>query len=66
MASRSRNWVWEALTRLQIVIINLRSSDRMEPRLVAARSWLTAHGSAITGVVLVLVGVVVLLIGVAR
>jgi hypothetical protein len=37
---------------------------RMEPRLVAARDWITAHGSAVTGVVLVLVGIVVLVIGV--
>jgi hypothetical protein len=36
---------------------------RMEPRLVATRDWITAHGSAVTGVVLVLVGVVVLLLG---
>lgn len=38
--------------------------DRMEPRLIAARDWITAHGSAVTGVVLVLVGVVVLVLGV--
>jgi hypothetical protein len=34
--------------------------DRMEPRLVAARSWVGAHGTAVTGVVMILVGVVVL------
>jgi len=38
--------------------------DRMEPRLIAARDWITAHGSAVTGVVLVLVGVVVLVLGI--
>jgi hypothetical protein len=39
---------------------------RMEPRLVALRDWLTAHGAAVTGVVVVLVGVVVLGAGIAQ
>jgi hypothetical protein len=40
--------------------------DRMEPRLVAARDWVTAHGAAVTGVVVILVGVVVLAAGISR
>jgi len=39
--------------------------DRMEPRLVAARDWFTAHGTAVTGVVMILVGVVVLVAGIS-
>ena len=39
--------------------------DRMEPRLVVARDWVTAHGAAVTGVVVVLVGVVVLVAGIS-
>jgi hypothetical protein len=39
--------------------------ERMEPRLVASRDWITAHGAVATGVVMVLVGVVVLGLGIA-
>lgn len=38
--------------------------DRMEPRLVVARDWVNAHGSAVTGVVVILVGIVVLVAGI--
>jgi hypothetical protein len=38
--------------------------DRMEPRLVAARDWVGAHGTAVTGGVMILVGVVVLIAGI--
>ncbi len=38
--------------------------DRMEPRLVAARDWVSAHGMAVTGAVMILVGVVVLAAGI--
>jgi threonine/homoserine/homoserine lactone efflux protein len=40
--------------------------DRMVPRLIALRDWLTAHGAAVTGVVMVLVGVVVLGAGISQ
>jgi Sap, sulfolipid-1-addressing protein len=40
--------------------------DRMEPRLVAARDWVTAHGTVVTGSVVILVGVVVLAAGIGR
>jgi hypothetical protein len=39
--------------------------ERMEPRLVASRDWITAHGAVATGVVMVLVGVVVLGLGIS-
>ena len=39
---------------------------RMEPRLVVARDWISAHGTAVTGVVMVLIGVVVIGAGIAR
>jgi hypothetical protein len=39
---------------------------RMESRLVAFRDWLTAHGPAVTGVMMVLVGVVVLVAGITQ
>jgi len=38
----------------------------MEPRLVAARDWINAHGAALTGVLMVLIGVVVIGAGVGR
>jgi hypothetical protein len=40
--------------------------DRMEPRLVLARDWVSAHGTAVTGVVVILVGLVVLAAGITR
>ena len=38
--------------------------DRMEPRLVVARDWISAHGASMTGVVMILVGVVVVAAGI--
>jgi hypothetical protein len=38
--------------------------DRMEPRLVVARDWVSAHGTAVTGAIMILVGVVVLAAGI--
>lgn len=40
--------------------------ERMEPLLVVARDWVSAHGAAVTGVVVVLVGVVVLAAGIVH
>jgi hypothetical protein len=40
--------------------------ERMEPRLVAARDWLGAHGAAVTGVLVTLIGVVVVGAGISR
>jgi Sap-like sulfolipid-1-addressing protein len=40
--------------------------DRMEPRLVAARDWLGAHGAAVTGVLVTLIGGVVVGAGISR
>jgi hypothetical protein len=40
--------------------------DRMEPRLVVARDWFSAHGTTVTGAVMILVGVVVLVAGITR
>ncbi len=39
--------------------------DRMEPRLVVARDWVGAHGTAVTGAIMILVGVVVLAAGIS-
>jgi hypothetical protein len=38
----------------------------MEPRLLAARDWITAHGAAVTGAVMILIGVVVVGVGLGR
>ncbi len=40
--------------------------NRMEPRLVVARDWISAHGATVTGVVMILIGVVVIGVGVGR
>jgi hypothetical protein len=40
--------------------------DRMEPRLVTAKDWVSAHGTAVTGAIMILVGVVVLAAGIGR
>ena len=37
----------------------------MEPRLVTARDWVSAHGTAVTGAIMILVGVVVLAAGIS-
>lgn len=34
--------------------------DRMEPRLVTARDWITAHGPAVTAVIMILIGVFII------
>lgn len=39
--------------------------ERMEPRLLTARDWISAHGTAVTGTVVILVGAVVLAAGVS-
>jgi len=39
---------------------------RMEPRLLFARDWISAHGAAVTGTVMILIGVVVIGLGVGR
>lgn len=33
---------------------------RMEPRLVVAKDWISAHGAAVTGVIMILIGLVVI------
>ena len=40
--------------------------EKMEPRLVAARDWIGAHGAAVTGVLVTLIGVVVVAAGISR
>lgn len=47
------------------ILATLFFPDRMEPRLVVARDWVSAHGPVVTGVVVILVGVVVLAAGIA-
>jgi len=47
------------------ILATLFFPERMEPRLVVARDWVSAHGSAVTGVVVILVGLVVLAAGIA-
>jgi len=38
----------------------------MEPRLVAARDWISAHGASMTAVVMILIGIVVIVAGTNR
>ena len=40
--------------------------DRMEPRLVAARDWISAHGASMTAVAMILIGIVVIAAGTNR
>ena len=40
--------------------------DRMEPRLVVARDWISAHGASMTAVVMILIGIVVIVAGTNR
>jgi hypothetical protein len=40
--------------------------DRMEPRLVTARDWISAHGATMTAVVMILIGIVVIVAGTNR
>jgi Sap, sulfolipid-1-addressing protein len=39
--------------------------ERMEPHLIAARDWISVHGSTVTGVIMVLIGIVVVVAGVS-
>ena len=39
---------------------------RMEPRLVRARDWINAHGSTVTGVVMILIGLFVIGVAIIR
>ena len=39
---------------------------RMEPRLVRARDWINAHGSTVTGVVMILIGLFVIGVAITR
>ena len=61
--------VYTAIATSTVVVPTLATvffPDRMEPRLVVARDWVSAHGTAVTGVVMILVGVVVLVAGIGR
>ena len=48
------------------IVVTLVAPDRMQPRLVAARDWLSHNSSQITIVVLVMVGFVILGAGLSR
>jgi len=48
------------------IIATLAAPERMQPRLVAAREWLTANGGALTSLILLFIGVVVTGMGIAR
>jgi Sap, sulfolipid-1-addressing protein len=61
--------VYTAIATSSVVVPTLATvffPDRMEPRLVVARDWVSAHGAAVTGIVMILVGVVVLVAGIGR
>ncbi|MGH3306197.1 MAG: GAP family protein [Nocardioides sp.] len=61
--------VYTAIATSTVVVPTLATvffPERMEPRLVAARDWVSAHGTAVTGAVMILVGVVVLAAGIGR
>ena len=46
------------------ILATLFFPERMEPRLVVARDWVSAHGPSVTAVVVIVVGVVVLAAGI--
>jgi len=48
------------------IVASRVSPDRMEPRLIAARGWLTANGSVVTALIMIMIGVVVLGAGLGR
>ena len=48
------------------IIATVMAPSRTEPRLVAAREWLTRNGEVLTGIILLLIGVIVIVIGVSR
>ena len=59
--------VYTAIATSTVVVPTLATlffPARMEPRLVVARDWVTAHGPVVTAVVVILVGVVVLAAGI--
>ena len=61
--------VYTAIATSTVVVPTLATvffPERMGPRLVASRDWITAHGAAATGVVMILVGVVILWVGIAN
>jgi hypothetical protein len=61
--------VYVAIATSTVVVPTLATvlfPERMEPRLVVARDWVNAHGTAVTGVVVILVGLVVLAAGISR
>ena len=61
--------VYTAVSTSTVVVPTLATvffPDRMEPRLVVARAWITAHGAAVTGVLMILIGVVVIGAGFGR
>ena len=65
----SRSLVYTAIATSTVLVPTLATvffPERMEPRLLASRDWLTAHGAAVTGVVMILVGIVVLWAGIAN
>ncbi|HET6654213.1 MAG TPA: GAP family protein [Nocardioides sp.] len=54
--------VYTAIATSTVVVPTLATvlfPTRMEPRLVVARDWVSAHGPAVTGVAMILIGVVV-------
>jgi hypothetical protein len=61
--------VYTAVSTSTVVVPTLATvffPDRMEPRLVAARDWIGAHGAVVTGVLVTLIGVVVVGAGIGR
>jgi Sap, sulfolipid-1-addressing protein len=61
--------VYTAIATSTVVVPTLATvffPDRMEPRLVVARDWVSAHGAAVTGTVMILVGGIVLAAGIGR
>jgi len=61
--------VYTALATSTVVAPTLATvflPDRMEPRLVAARDWISAHGASMTAVVMILIGIVVIVAGANR
>jgi hypothetical protein len=55
-----------ASTVLVPIIVTLAAPDRMQPRLIWARDWLTRNGGYITAVALGLVGIILVVAGILR
>ena len=50
-------------TVMATVLLTYLAPARMEPRLVAARTWVAAQGPTLTAITMLVIGVLILLLG---